>query len=338
VTAAAAALDDVAGVAQRLAVLLAAGVAPERAWQFIAAPRPDDVAADGSPRSRSAPARAPATDHSPDVVRAAAAAAARAGDVAAAIRAECAQAPSFGAARHRAVAWGLFAATWTVALRSGAPLAATLQAFAAGIRRAAALHRELTVAFAGPKSTARLVGMLPLVALGFGLILGFDTLHVLTATPIGWGCLVTGFGLMHASRRWSRRLIAAAEPRELVPGLEAELVAVAMGSGVSVARARELVASALTEYAPAVIDEADTRAVDAVLDLAGRAGVPTVGLLLAEAERRRAETDASGRAAVASVAVRLMVPLAVCALPAFMVLGVVPVLVALFASSGISFA
>jgi len=226
-------------------------------------------------------------------------------------------------------------------VRSGAPLAATLQSFAAGIRHAAALHRELGVAFAGPKSTARLVGMLPLVALGFGLLLGFDTAHVLAATPIGWGCLAAGFGLMLASRRWSRRLLAAAEPHELVPGIEPELVAVAMGSGVSVQRARELVSAALAAYAPflgeAAEGGADARAVDAVIALAAQAGVPTVGLLRAEAERRRADADAAGRSAVASVAVRLMVPLAVCALPAFMVLGVVPVLVALFAGSGIRF-
>ena len=317
----AAALDDMAAVAQRLAVLLAAGIPPERAWSFVA--EPDTRRAE------------------PDVfITAAAHAAARAADVAAALRAEAARTSPFGLPRQRAIAWGLFAATWSTAVRSGAPLAATLHGFASGIRHAAALHRELKVAFSGPRSTARLVGLLPLVALGFGLLMGFDTVHVLAATPTGWGCLAVGIGLMLASRRWSGRLLAAAEPRELVPGLEPELVAVAMSSGASVSRARELAASALSDFAPFVREQggaADVRAVDAVIALAASAGVPTVGLLRAEAERRRADADAAGRAAAASVAVRLMVPLAVCVLPAFMVLGVVPVLVALFASSGIRF-
>lgn len=337
-TSVAVALDDVAGVAQRLAVLLAAGIAPERAWHFLAEPAPaaDESQPEASRQSAAVRVATPSPLDAATVVRAAASAAARAGDVAAAIRAQCAQAPAFGIAGQRAAAWGLFAAAWTVATRSGAPLAATLTSFAAGVRRASALHRELGVAFSGPKSTARLVGALPLVALGFGLLLGFDTLHVLVATPIGWACLVVGFGLMVAARRWSRRLIGAAEPHDFAPGLEAELVAVAMGSGASIARARELVTSALAAYAPSAAGAAGARAVDAVLDLAARAGVPTVGLLRAEAELRRADADAAGRAAVASVAVRLMVPLAVCALPSFMALGVVPVLVALFAGSGIT--
>ena len=308
------ALDEVAAVAQRLAVLLGAGVTPESAWGLLG--------------SESA------------VVVAAARAAERAGDAAAAITAECAQAPPFGFERHRAVAWGLFAATWSVAMSSGAPPGAALQSFAAGVRRAAALHRELGVAFAGPRATARLVGLLPLVALGFGALLGFDTVHVLAATPVGWACLGGGIALMIGSRRWSGRLLAAAEPHELVPGLLLDLVAVSMRSGASAARARELAASALAAHAPFLTPAAmasDEDAVDAVLDLAARAGAPTVGLLLAEAERRRADADADGRAAAASVAVRLVVPLAVCVLPAFMLLGVVPVLVALLSGTGIRF-
>jgi tight adherence protein B len=335
------ALDEVAAVAQRLAVLLAAGVTPERAWGFLSSSEPREHAAEPAPRAgRAGGPRSEPPRQSADIVAAAAATAARAGDVAAAITAECAQAPPFGAARHRAVAWGLLAATWAVAMSSGAPPAAALQGFATGIRRAAALHRELGVAFAGPRATARLVGLLPLVALGFGALLGFDTVHVLTATPVGWACLGGGLALMAGSRRWSGRLLAAAEPRELVPGLLPELVAVAMQSGAPVSRARALAASALAEHAPFLTGEAieaDEEAVEAVLDLAARAGAPTVGLLLAEAERRRADADAAGRAAAASVAVRLVVPLAVCVLPAFMLLGVVPVLVALLSGTGIRF-
>ncbi|AYG04199.1 type II secretion system F family protein [Gryllotalpicola protaetiae] len=340
------ALDEVAAVAQRLAVLLAAGVTPERAWGFLseASPTLAESAEPASRKGRSGgsfrDARA-ARSSTFGVLAVAAAVAARARDVAAAITAECANAPPSRAERHPAVAWGLFAATWSVAMRSGAPPGAALAGFAASIRRAAALHRELGVAFAGPRATARLVGLLPLVALGFGALLGFDTVHVLTATPVGWVCVGGGVALMVGSRRWSGRLLAAAEPRELVPGLLPELVAVAMQSGTSVARARGLAVSALAEHAPFLNGDAldaDEAAVDAVLDLAARAGAPTVGLLLAEAERRRADADAAGRAAAASVAVRLVVPLSVCVLPAFMLLGVVPVLVALLTGSGIRLA
>ena len=336
------ALDEVAAVAQRLAVLLAAGVTPERAWGFLVAPiveeRPSAVSRDDLSRRPLRDAGFARSSRVGEVLSAAAIAAARADDVAAAITTECANAPPARAERYRDIAWGLFAATWSVAMRSGAPPGAALASFATGIRRAAALHRELGVAFAGPRATARLVGLLPLVALGFGALLGFDTVRVLAATPVGWACVGGGVALMIGARRWSGRLLAAAEPHELVPGLLPELIAVAMRSGAPAAHARELAARALAEHAPfltRVALDADEAAVDAVLELAARAGAPTVGLLLAEAERHRADADAAGREAAASVAVRLVVPLAVCVLPAFMLLGVVPVLVALLTGSGI---
>ncbi|WP_022881453.1 type II secretion system F family protein [Gryllotalpicola ginsengisoli] len=342
------ALEEVAAIAQRLGVLLAAGVTPERAWAYVAETADDaeaaarDRSAGGPPvgGGRGMPRAGPSALNPGVVVAQAAAAAGRADDVSEAIAAVCGGAPRAGAARHRSIAWGLFAAAWAVAVRSGAPLAACLQRFAAELSHAAALHRELGVAFAGPRSTARLVGALPLVALLFGLGMGFDTPRVLFATPVGWACLGAGLALMLASQRWSRRLLARAEPRELVPGLELELMAVAMASGASVERARGLVASVVDAYAaflPVPAREADARALDRVLALAARAGVPTVGLLRAEAQRRRADADAMGRTAAAAVAVRLMLPLAVCVLPAFMLLGVVPVLVALFSSTGVTF-
>ena len=79
------------------------------------------------------------------------------------------------------------------------------------------------------------------------------------------------------------------------------------------------------------------RIVDEVLDLSRRAGVPAAALLRSEAEqaRRTARSDAEEKAA--RLAVTLMLPLGLCILPAFMLLGVAPLMIAVISSTASSF-
>ncbi|MDO3696853.1 pilus assembly protein TadB, partial [Curtobacterium flaccumfaciens] len=70
-----------------------------------------------------------------------------------------------------------------------------------------------------------------------------------------------------------------------------------------------------------------------VLDLARRAGVPAAGLLRRAAEDVRDEAAADGLVAAERLAVRLVLPLGVCILPAFVFVGVVPVVVGVLSST-----
>ena len=74
-------------------------------------------------------------------------------------------------------------------------------------------------------------------------------------------------------------------------------------------------------------------AVILLLALSRRAGVPAGELLRSEAEeeRRAARAEAAARASV--LGVRLMLPLGLCILPAFMVLCVAPLLIAVVTST-----
>ena len=129
------------------------------------------------------------------------------------------------------------AAAWRVATSAGAPLAPSLQAFAVGLRALADAQRETEVALAGPVATARLVLALPVVGILFGMVLGFNTLGTLFTTVPGLLCLGVGVTLLLAARRWNRRLVAAAQPMEVFPGLQLELLAIAVtGEGRSTAR------------------------------------------------------------------------------------------------------
>ena len=289
-------IDAVASTAQRLAVLLGAGVAPATAWQYL----------DDAPMTAAIAARV--ETGSP---------------VTAAILAE-----ARGPTRD---AWAGLAAAWQVASEAGSPLAPTLRAFAASLRAFAAASRSAESALAAPVATARMVMVLPAVGVLFGLALGFDVLGTLFATPPGLVCFALALLLMLAAWRWNRRLVAAAQPTELTPGLRAELTAIAVSGGASIDRALASVEQALSV---AGLDlEAQGAEVEAVLDLSRRAGVPAAELLRSQAQEARREAAGAADRRASVLAVRLMLPLGICILPAFMLLGVAPLLLAVVSST-----
>lgn len=294
-------LIGVAAVTQRLAVLLGAGVAPASAWAYVA------EAAPGVPAAVAAgdPAR-----------------------VAESIERAVQQLPALEAG-----AWRGLAAAWSVAAEVGAPLAGSLRDYAASMRDLAQVQRDVAVALAGPVATARVVMALPAVGLLFGAVLGFDTLRVLFATPGGWVCLAVGVLLVVTALWWNRRLVASAQPVDASPGIECELMAIAVSGGGSLDRAGVVVSGALGRFAIAT----EGSRVRAVLELSRRAGVPAAELLRSEADEARREARSLAQEKAAALSVRLMLPLGLCVLPAFMVLGVFPLVMSVISSTVGSF-
>jgi len=226
--------------------------------------------------------------------------------------------------------WGDVAAAWSVAETVGAPLADTLRVVADSVRDDVELRADVRVALAEPTASARLMMWLPLLGLIVGAGLGLDTIGVLFRTPAGGACLVTGIVLILLARRWTKRLVRAAQPDPGTPGMHEELLAAALSGGVSVRRAREVLAMC-DEYTPsATHGSADA---DRVLELSHAAGVPAVELLRAAALRARSLARADGRMRGAKLGTRLLIPMGVCTLPAFLLLGVAPMLISIVTST-----
>lgn len=249
-----------------------------------------------------------------ETLRAAAEAAGHGGDVGVPLRAAGA-------------AWRDVAAIWTVAVETGAPLADTLRTVAASLREAAEVGADIDVALAEPVATARLLGWLPVLGVPMGMTMGVDPLRALVTEPAGAVCLVGGLALSVAARVWTGRLSTAARRRVSTPGLRAELWAVALSSGVSVDRARLLVDE---RSGPGIADDTD---VDRTIALAVRAGVPAAELLRGDAWIARHRARTAGRTAAARLSTRLLLPLGVCTLPAFLLLAVVPMMLGLLRAS-----
>ncbi|MET1019348.1 MAG: type II secretion system F family protein, partial [Microterricola sp.] len=269
-------------------------------------------------------------------LRAASRAAARGGNIAEALRdvvtGGARPAATVSQSEQRAAAaWMALAAAWAVAGEAGAPLAATLRGLAATFRDQAQLERELAVALAGPRATARMVGAMPLIGVLFGALLGFDTIGTLFGTAPGLLCLALGGALMLAGAGWSRALVRRAAGAH-DDGLMLELTSIAMSGGMSTERARTLADSVAQRFLIQT-GVAGTRAIDGVLALSRRAGVPAVELLRSEAQLARLRSRSAGEQRAARLAVTLMIPLGLCVLPAFMLVGVLPLLISVLSST-----
>ena len=296
--------ETAATVVQRLGVLLDAGVAPSSAWQHAAS-------GVGSP-----------------VAAAVAASIVDRGAVGRELVEELLAARALAPPAERE-AWAALAASWAVATESGAALAPALRRFARVLRSLAQGRRDVEVALAGPVAAARIVLALPVVGLLFGMLLGFDALRMLATTPAGWVCLVVGALLVVAGVRWNRRLIHRALSLDATPGLALELLAIAVSGGASLDRARELVDRTLIEAQLPALDGS----ADAVLAFSRAAGVPAAALLHVEAEERRRVATADAQRGAVELGTALLLPLGVCILPAFVALGVAPIVLSIVSST-----
>ena len=103
------------------------------------------------------------------------------------------------------------AACWQVGSESGAGLADAVGRLASGARAAEDVRVDLEGQLAGPRATARMLAMLPVVGVGFGMMLGSDPLAWLLGSTPGRACLVSGIALTALGMWWTGRIALRVE-------------------------------------------------------------------------------------------------------------------------------
>lgn len=250
---------------------------------------------------------------------------------------------------------------------AGAPLATSLERAAehAEERIDALLGRQS--ALAAPRVTGRILSWLPLLGLGLGVLMGSDPVGVLTGSILGALTGLLGLGLAFAGRRWTAALVHRAEVesiRTANAGSEAEKPASpADAAPVDTALVLELLAAQLRAgLAPlaalgTLAEALNSRPLHAVcqrlqmgsnwgsawsgsaagifgelrdaLAPAYTGGAPSTALLLSLADAHRLSERRAAERAAGKLSVALVVPLGLCSLPAFICLGIVPILISL---------
>jgi tight adherence protein B len=135
-----------------------------------------------------------------EVLRGIASAARRGGDVDATLRALAAARPALR------TALGQVAQAWLLSSRYGVPLADVLDAARCDLDRRVAFARQVQARMAGPRASAAVLAVLPLLGVLLGELSGARPLHVLSSSTAGQVLLVLGALLICAGLLWSSRL------------------------------------------------------------------------------------------------------------------------------------
>ena len=250
---------------------------------------------------------------------------------------------------------------------AGAPLATSLERAAehAEERIDALLGRQS--ALAAPRATGRILSWLPLLGLGLGVLMGSDPVGVLTGSILGALTGLLGLGLAFVGRRWTAALVHRAEVESLRTAnaeSETEKSALPADAGpVDTALVLELLAAQLRAgLAPlaalgTLAEALNSRPLHTVcqrlqmgsgwgsawsgsaagtfgelrdaLAPAYTGGAPSTALLLSLADAHRLSERRAAERAAGRLSVALVVPLGLCSLPAFICLGIVPILISL---------
>lgn len=245
---------------------------------------------------------------------------------------------------------------------AGAPLATSLERAAehAEERIDALLGRQS--ALAAPRATGRILSWLPLLGLGLGVLMGSDPVGVLTGSILGALTGLFGLGLAFAGRRWTAALVHRAEVESTRAGhtggeqalnaptvdtaLVLELLAAQLRAGLAPLAALGTLAEALNSRALHTVCQRlqmgsswgsawSGSAVGTFGELrdalapAYTGGAPSTALLLSLADAHRLSERRAAERAAGKLSVALVVPLGLCSLPAFICLGIVPIIISL---------
>lgn len=245
---------------------------------------------------------------------------------------------------------------------AGAPLATSLERAAehAEERIDALLGRQS--ALAAPRATGRILSWLPLLGLGLGVLMGSDPVGVLTGSILGALTGLFGLGLAFAGRRWTAALVHRAEVESTRAGhtggeqalnaptvdtaLVLELLAAQLRAGLAPLAALGTLAEALNSRPLHTVCQrlqmgsgwgsawsgsaAGTFGeLRDALAPAYTGGAPSTALLLSLADAHRLNERRAAERAAGKLSVALVVPLGLCSLPAFICLGIMPILISL---------
>ncbi|WP_136192938.1 hypothetical protein [Actinomyces procaprae] len=259
----------------------------------------------------------------------------------------------------------------------GAPLAGVLEAVAGGVAESGHADDSRRTALSGPRSTARLLALLPPVGLLLGSAVGAHPGQMLLDGGLGSALGLVGLVLMAVGHWLTTRLVAAAaaDNDEVDEALVLDLAGAALAAGASVPGTLRALGTALDDEELNVVgralllgadweeawrtgrgeDDAHGGArsgtgrkgagrvdvlprrwrsretnrrhsrLEACLRPGWEDGASPAPLLAGTAASLRAGRQAADAEAAERLAVRLVLPLGTCFLPAFIILGIVPV-------------
>jgi tight adherence protein B len=187
--------------------------------------------------------------------------------------------------------------------------------------------QKIEIAHASPKSTARLMLWLPIVTLVMAQLLGWGVLDTVFEKPIVLVSLGLGILLLLSAKLVTSRLLKKAKPEYNYEGFYLLGVAMQLSAGANLPEAQH---RALTNYLtvfglkPPV---SDLSAMVEISELVEKSGARAVELLRRQAQKMQEEIMFSTEVKIERLGIKLMLPLGLGVLPAFIFLAIVPLMV-----------
>jgi tight adherence protein B len=221
---------------------------------------------------------------------------------------------------------------WGLAFQIGGPITLALERLAEVFDRQQKNLSEIQLAFAGPQATARLVSWLPLAALALAQLVGMNPLGAITGSIAGLVSVLLGAGLLAVGQRWSKRLLEKADSKSLDPGAFIDAVLIGLQAGLPLRKSEAAAQEHFKVVFQQEVTEKDIAVIKSVAELARDSGAALTKILAAEADQLREQERYEISEKIARLGIRLMIPLGVAVLPAFILIAIVPIAISLLSN------
>ena len=230
--------------------------------------------------------------------------------------------------RHRSQ----FDLIWNLAQHSGGAVGPALNHLAEVIETQDRFARQIEISYSAPKATARLIMVLPLAALLIEQLLGLNPVRAIFNQPIGLLAAVSGILLLWLGQRWSKRLLTKAQPSQDDPGSYFDCIAICLRAGMPLELARQTTELHFERHLSTKPSEKQRVELENITKLAARSGLALNRVLEPLASSARTDKHTLEEKKIAALSVRLMLPLGLSVLPAFVRLAVLPAGLALISN------
>ena len=225
-----------------------------------------------------------------------------------------------------------FETLWSVAIASGGSVAKSMANLSDSFASDEAHLREIELAFAGPRATAKLVGWLPVFGLGIAQLFGLNPIGAIFTKPLAMFSVALGVALLISGRFWAKSILAKAQPVAGDPGLTFDAIRIGIDAGLPLSASVNQSIQAIEQFLGASPNEIDLSEVERLAVRNRDAGASLSALLISAAQVIRDTHRFENDKRIAKLSVKLMVPLGLLTLPAFVCLAIAPIGISLLSS------
>jgi tight adherence protein B len=191
---------------------------------------------------------------------------------------------------------------------------------------------KLRVSGTVPKATARLVLWLPVGAALLGQLAGLESISVFFESLFALTALLLGLMLLVAAQVWSGRILSTAIQIHVAEEIVLDAIALCLGAGLSLQLASQISVKNFTESFGHEPSKQILEEFQELSDFSDSTGAPIAKLFCNRAEVTRRLKAHKQSELLERVSIRLLAPLAIFVLPAFVLIAVLPMSIVLLTS------